>query len=269
MLQRLFANATPAHAHCDLYCGVYDPAQAKIEALSCLKTLQKYQDSDDDHFKTRAIIIKEQRAEEVKHHLMVLWADFFTKDHFEQFPNLHQLFWDGVHGAGDVKKSTRRRRRREAAQDDRRDRRHLLADREGQGDGRLPARLRHNERPWLFVVRARAVLFGSEQDDEGEDAQQHERDQAGAHTGHQLASRCRREPTTATQTTLRIPVRTDATSSEAPDLHDQLPTPVRSVTTAVVTPIIALGRRWRNRRMQDASERLERQAISLTARPAC
>ena len=36
---------------------------------------------------------------------MVLWADFFTKDHFEQFPNLHQLFWDGVHGAGDVKKS--------------------------------------------------------------------------------------------------------------------------------------------------------------------
>ena len=106
MLHRLFANATEAHAHCDLYCGVYDPAQAKIEALSCLKTLKKYHDSDDDHFKTRAIIIKEQRAEEVKHHLMVLWADFFTKDHFEKFPNLHQLFWDGVHGAGDVKKST-------------------------------------------------------------------------------------------------------------------------------------------------------------------
>ena len=89
-----------------LYCGVYDPAQAKIEALSCLKTLQKYADSDDEHFRTRAIIIKEQRAEEVKHHLMVLWADFFTKEHFEQFPNLHQLFWDGIHGAGEVKKST-------------------------------------------------------------------------------------------------------------------------------------------------------------------
>ena len=43
---------------------------------------------------------KEERAELVKHHLMVLWADFFAKDHFEQFPNLHQLFWDGVHGAG-------------------------------------------------------------------------------------------------------------------------------------------------------------------------
>ena len=47
MLNRLFAGATEAHAHCDLYCGVYDPAQAKIEALSCLKTAEKYADSDD------------------------------------------------------------------------------------------------------------------------------------------------------------------------------------------------------------------------------
>jgi nickel superoxide dismutase len=106
MLSRLFANSTVAHAHCDLYCGVYDPAQAKIEALSCLKTIQKYHDSDDDHFRARCIMVKEQRAEEVKHHLMVLWADFFTPDHFAQFPNLHQMFWDAIHGAGDVKKST-------------------------------------------------------------------------------------------------------------------------------------------------------------------
>ena len=82
------------------------PPRPRSRRSPCLKTLKKFHDSDDDHFRTRAIIIKEQRAEEVKHHLMVLWADFFTKDHFEQFPNLHQLFWDGVHGAGDVKKST-------------------------------------------------------------------------------------------------------------------------------------------------------------------
>lgn len=105
MLEKLFGGATTAHAHCDLYCGVYDPAQAKIEALSCVKTIAKYHDSDDDHFKARAIMVKEQRAEEVKHHLMVLWADFFAPAHFEQYPNLHQLFWDAVHQAGEVKKS--------------------------------------------------------------------------------------------------------------------------------------------------------------------
>src|SRR5690606_13947240 len=105
MLGRLFASATVAHAHCDLYCGVYDPAQAKIEALSVVKTAKKYHESDDEVFRQRAVIIKEQRAEETKHHLMVLWADFFAPEHFAQFPNLHELFWKATHQAGEAKKS--------------------------------------------------------------------------------------------------------------------------------------------------------------------
>jgi nickel superoxide dismutase len=96
---------TVAHAHCDLYCGVYDPAQAKIEAMSVLKIAEKYAGSDDEVFKARAISLKEERAEEVKHHLMVLWADFFTAEHREQFPNLDDLFWRAIHQAGDAKKS--------------------------------------------------------------------------------------------------------------------------------------------------------------------
>lgn len=101
----LFRPSTKAHAHCDLFCGVYDPAQAKIEAMSVLKTMEKYHASDDEHFKARAIAIKEQRAEEVKHHLMVLWADFFTADHRQEFPQLDDLFWRAIKGAGDAKKS--------------------------------------------------------------------------------------------------------------------------------------------------------------------
>jgi len=96
---------TVAHAHCDLYCGVYDPAQAKIEAMSVLKIAEKYASSDDEVFKARAIILKEERAEDVKHHLMVLWADFFTAEHREQFPDLDDLFWRAIHQAGDAKKS--------------------------------------------------------------------------------------------------------------------------------------------------------------------
>lgn len=105
MLSRLFSNAPVAHAHCDLYCGVYDPAQARIEALSVLKSAKKYQESDDPVFKGRAILIKEERAELVKHHVMVLWADFFAPQHFEQFPQLHDLVWRIIHGAGEAKKS--------------------------------------------------------------------------------------------------------------------------------------------------------------------
>ncbi len=74
---RLFAPRYEVHAHCDLLCGVYDPAQAMIEAHSCLKSAEKYHDSDDEVFRARAIAIKEERAELVKHHLWVLWTEFF------------------------------------------------------------------------------------------------------------------------------------------------------------------------------------------------
>ncbi len=103
MLHRLFTNATPAHAHCDLYCGVYDPAQAKIEALSCQKTIGKYHESDDEHFKTRCIIIKEERAQLAKEHLWVLWTDYFKPPHVEQFPDLHQVCWEAAKQCSAVK----------------------------------------------------------------------------------------------------------------------------------------------------------------------
>jgi nickel superoxide dismutase len=98
-------QVTVAHAHCDLYCGVYDPAQAKIEAMSVLKSAQKYQDSDDEVFRARAIQIKEERAELAKHHLMVLWADFFTAEHRKEFDYLDDLFWRAIPQAGEAKKS--------------------------------------------------------------------------------------------------------------------------------------------------------------------
>ncbi len=93
------------HAHCDLPCGVYDPAQARIEAESVKNTMDKYNGSDDQSFKTRAIIIKEERAELVKHHLWVLWTDYFKPEHLEKHPQLHDLFWKATKTAGEAKKT--------------------------------------------------------------------------------------------------------------------------------------------------------------------
>ena len=92
----------PVYAHCDLPCGVYDPAQAKIEAQSVLAIIQKY-DGLDDHNKMRAVIIKEQRAELVKHHLWVLWTDYFKPEHLEKYPDLHDKFWKATKQAGECK----------------------------------------------------------------------------------------------------------------------------------------------------------------------
>lgn len=97
---RFFRPTVTAHAHCDLPCGVYDPAQARIEAESVLAIQKKYQDSDDEVFRTRAIIIKEQRSNLVKEHLWVLWTDYFKPEHLEKHPDLHDLVWKATKAAG-------------------------------------------------------------------------------------------------------------------------------------------------------------------------
>ena len=103
---RIFGRVATAYAHCDLPCGVYDPAQARIEAESCYKIVEKYNGSQDPVFKERAIVIKEQRADMVKHHLDVLWHDYFKPEHLEKFPQLHELFWKAAKQASAVKGST-------------------------------------------------------------------------------------------------------------------------------------------------------------------
>ena len=102
MFERILAPRRVAHAHCDLPCGVYDPAQARIEAESVKACQEKYQGSDDPIFRERAVGIKEERADLVKHHLWVLWTDYFKPEHVEKYPQLHELFWNATKEAGNV-----------------------------------------------------------------------------------------------------------------------------------------------------------------------
>ena len=97
-----------AHAHCDLPCGVYDPAQARVEALSVKACMEKYHASTDADFKARAVAIKEKQSDLVKHHLWVLWTDNFKAPHFEKYPQLNQLFNEATKlaGAGGTKGTT-------------------------------------------------------------------------------------------------------------------------------------------------------------------
>ncbi|HSX46587.1 MAG TPA: superoxide dismutase, Ni [Patescibacteria group bacterium] len=97
-----FSLIKPVYAHCDLPCGVYDPAQAKIEAQSVL-AIQEKMGGFDEEGKIRALFIKEQRAELVKHHLWVLWTDYFKPEHLEKYPDLHDKFWKATKQAGECK----------------------------------------------------------------------------------------------------------------------------------------------------------------------
>jgi len=112
-LSTLLRPARTVHAHCDLPCGVYDPAQARIEAESVKAIQERYQDAENkksatetaDDYRARCLVIKEERAEMVKHHLWVLWTDYFKPEHAEAHPDLHGLFWKATKAAGAAKKA--------------------------------------------------------------------------------------------------------------------------------------------------------------------
>jgi len=105
LTEKFVLNIETAEAHCDGPCGVYDPAQARVEAESVLQLTKKILDlkiPDGSDAKasiaynntlTRFIAIKEERAELAKHHILVLWTDYFKPAHLEKYPDLHDTFW--------------------------------------------------------------------------------------------------------------------------------------------------------------------------------
>jgi nickel superoxide dismutase len=97
-----------AFAHCDGPCGVYDPASARIAAEAVLSMTKKMldlhvPDTNDTqallayhNTLTRYIGIKEQEAQKAKDELLILWTDYFKPAHLENFPDLHDTFWQAA-----------------------------------------------------------------------------------------------------------------------------------------------------------------------------
>ena len=87
-------------AHCDVPCGIYDPITAQIAALTVVRMvdimtdLDKSDTSKDLAFKNtihRAVLVKEEHAEKVKHEIRVIWGDYVKAGHLEKYPELHTL----------------------------------------------------------------------------------------------------------------------------------------------------------------------------------
>jgi nickel superoxide dismutase len=90
-----------ANAHCDIPCGIYDPHQAQIGALTVIRMVDLMDQHIKDHDKiktaeffnsmARYIAVKEEHAELTKHEIRVIWGDFIKETHTEQYPQLHGL----------------------------------------------------------------------------------------------------------------------------------------------------------------------------------
>jgi nickel superoxide dismutase len=102
-LRTILRPVRRVHAHCDIPCGIYDPEQARIEAESCYKIIQKYSESSDELFRQRCIIVKEERAELAKHHIDVLWTDWYKPD--KMGAEMHQTFKQAADACSQVKRT--------------------------------------------------------------------------------------------------------------------------------------------------------------------
>ena len=94
--------ANSVSAHCDGPCGVYDPASARIAAEAVLSMTKKLLDmgtptdvASNNTF-GRYVAIKEEQAHLAKSELLVLWTDYFKPVHLEQYPDLHEKFWNAA-----------------------------------------------------------------------------------------------------------------------------------------------------------------------------
>ncbi len=90
-----------ADAHCDIPCGIYDPHQAQIGALTVIRMIDLIDSMVKEHGQAetgefinsmaRYIATKEEHAELTKHEIRVIWGDFIKDANLEEFPQLNGL----------------------------------------------------------------------------------------------------------------------------------------------------------------------------------
>ena len=108
-----------AYAHCDIPCGIYDPHEAQISALTVLRMDQLIGElpalAMDAKPEDRAVYVaklarytavKESHAERVKAEVRVIWGDYFTPDLAKPFPHLGDLVWKILKQASKARQGT-------------------------------------------------------------------------------------------------------------------------------------------------------------------
>jgi len=95
------AHIKSVDAHCDIPCGIYDPHQAQIGALTVIRMIDLINHHVNEAEKmgrgefynsvARYIAVKEEHAELTKHEIRVIWGDFMKETHTEQYPQLPGL----------------------------------------------------------------------------------------------------------------------------------------------------------------------------------
>lgn len=90
-----------AQAHCDVPCGIYDPAGAQTAALSVVRFLDLIAELEAEAGGqlsvaqtaklARLVEQKETHAKQVKDEVVIIWGDYIKAPQIEAFPEVHSL----------------------------------------------------------------------------------------------------------------------------------------------------------------------------------
>lgn len=111
-LADFLAPKTVVRAHCDVPCGIYDPAGAVLAARTVARMVELIGGIDgsstsaaDRNKFARCVTVKEQHAELVKREVQVIWSDYFKAEHLAANPDLHTKVWNILKLAGKNKQN--------------------------------------------------------------------------------------------------------------------------------------------------------------------
>lgn len=100
-----------AYAHCDIPCGIYDPHNAQLAAHTIIRMtellglIKRDNELKAEHDVARVTHVKEKHASMVEEELDTLRNDYFKKEHFQEFPNLNELFIKTLSAVGKARQS--------------------------------------------------------------------------------------------------------------------------------------------------------------------
>lgn len=99
LLKKFDRFIATASAHCDIPCGIYDPAVAQIAALTAIRMIDQINELAEkgelnlaDQAKLgRLVAEKENHCNKAKEEIRIIWGDYFKAPQFEKFPGTHEL----------------------------------------------------------------------------------------------------------------------------------------------------------------------------------
>lgn len=88
-----------AQAHCDIPCGIYDPAVAQINALTVIRMVDLIKELEekgdlsvaDQARLSRLVQEKEAHAVKAKEEVRIIWGDYFKQTQFDKVAGVNEL----------------------------------------------------------------------------------------------------------------------------------------------------------------------------------